>query len=557
MKLARSLFLLAVLSPGPARLAAQTSAQDIAKPPAANWLSYSGDYSGQRFSSLEQINTHNVANLAPKWVFHVPDSKHLESSPIVVDGIMYVTNSNEVYALDATTGRALWHFKYSLSKISGSNRGAAVLGDRLFFVSSDAHLLALNRKSGSLLWQVRYADSNKGYGATLAPLAIKDKIIVGVSGGDCGIRGYIDAYDATSGKLAWRFWTIPGPGEPGSETWGGQSPEYSGGATWMTGTYDPVEDTVYWAAGNPGPNFYAGARLGDDLYSNSLLALDAATGKRRWHFQFTPHDTHDWDAQEIPVVVDTTFQNSPRKLILHADRNGFFYVLDRNDGHMLLGKPFVKKLTWARGVLPDGRPDKIAGMDATPNGNLVCPGAIGATNWFSPSFNPQTGLFYVMSVERCDVYTSSTAPPPSKKGECYSGTGVDQLPTDPGQFVLRAIDFQTGSIRWEKRLINEFFSGAAMPGTLATAGNLLFFADDSGYLAAADALSGDTLWHFYTGQFIASSPITYSVGGKQFVEITNATDVFSFGLFEPSRPVPQPIVRNGSSPSSGGAADRQ
>ena len=548
MKLAWSLFLLTVLSLRSARLGAQTSAEDIAKPPAANWLSYSGDYSGRRFSTLEQINRDNVANLAPQWVFHVPDSNHLESTPIVVDGIMYVTNSNEVYALDALTGRAIWHYKYSRAKISNANRGAAVLGDRLFFVSSDAHLIALNRKTGSLLWQVQYADANKGYGASLAPLAIKDKVIVGVSGGECGIRGYIDSYEAASGKHAWRFWTIPGRGEPGSETWGGQPAEYSGGATWMTGTYDPVENTVFWASGNPGPNFYAGTRPGDNLYSNSLLALDAATGTRRWYFQFTPHDTHDWDAEEVPVVLDTTFQDSPRKLILHADRNGFFYVLDRNNGQMLLGKPFVKKLTWAHGILPNGRPDKIPGMDAAPNGKLVCPGAIGATNWFSPSFNPQTGLFYVMSVERCDVYTSSIAP--FTKGTCYSGTGVDQIPAEPGQFVLRAIDIQTGSIRWQKPLVNHVFSGAAMPGTLSTAGNLLFFADDSGYIAAADARSGDTLWHFYTGQFIASSPITYSVGGRQFVEVTSATDVFSFGLFEPSRPVAQPVDRKSSSPPS-------
>jgi alcohol dehydrogenase (cytochrome c) len=548
MKFVWGLFLLTLVPLGSATLAAQTSFEDIAKPPAANWLSYSGDYSGRRFSTLDEIKRDNVANLAPKWVFHVPDSNHLESSPVVVDGVMYITNSNEVYALDALTGRPIWHYKYPRSKMTNSNRGVAVLGDRLFFVSSDACLIALNRKTGAVLWQVQYADSSKGYGASLAPLATKDKIIVGVSGGDCGIRGFVDAYEAESGKHAWRFWTIPGRGEPGYETWGGQPMEYSGGATWMTGTYDPVEDTVFWTAGNPGPNFYAGARPGDNLYSNSLLALDAATGKRRWHFQFTPHDTHDWDAEEMPVLVDTTFQDRSRKLVLHADRNGFFYVLDRNDGHMLLGKPFVKKLTWARGILPDGRPDKIAGMDATPKGKLVCPGAIGATNWFSPSFNPHTGLFYVMSVERCDLYTSSAAP--FTKGQCYSGTGVDQLPSDRGQFVLRAIDIQTGRIRWEKQLVNEFFSGSAMPGTLATAGDLLFFADDAGYLAAADARTGDTLWHFYTGQFIAASPITYSAGGKQFVEITSATDVFSFGLFEPSRPVPQPLDRSSSSPAS-------
>jgi alcohol dehydrogenase (cytochrome c) len=271
-----------------------------------------------------------------------------------------------------------------------------------------------------------------------------------------------------------------------------------------------------------------------------VVALDAATGSRKWHFQFTPHDTHDWDAQEIPVLIDGMFQGSPRKLLVQANRNGFFYVLDRTSGRMLLAKPFVKKMNWARGVLPDGRPDLIPNMDPTPDGKMVCPGVIGATNWFSPSFHPETGLFYVMSVERCDLYTSSARP--YTKGECYSGTGVDLASSEHGQFVLRAIDIQTGAVRWEIPMASHVIPIEAMPGTLATAGGLVFFADDAGYLSAADARSSQILWHFYMGQSISASPITYAVNGKQFVAIAAATDIMAFGMFEPSEPGRQPQV---------------
>jgi len=514
---------------------------DLTKVPTDNWLGYSGDDSGQRFSALAQIQAENVERLVPQWVFHIPNATRLEATPVVVDGTMYVTNSNEVLALDAKTGRSLWHYQRAKNRTNAPNRGVAVLGDHLFFVSSDAHLVALHIKSGAALWDVRYADATKHYSASLAPLVTRDKVIVGVSGGDCGIRGYIDAYDAETGKHAWRFWTVPLPGQLGAETWGGQPSDFAGGATWMTGTYDPVENVLYWNTGNPGPDFYGEQRPGDNLYTDSVVALDSDTGKRRWHFQFTPHDTHDWDAQQIPVLVDAVFQGSPRKLLAQANRNGFFYLLDRTDGRMLLAKPFVKKLSWARGVLPDGRPDVILGTNPTPEGKLVCPANVGATNWFSPSYSPQTHLFYVTAIEACDLYISSARN--SGKGECNGGTGVDRPRSNTGQFVLRAVNIDSGAIQWEIPLTSgEDGYISSMPGTLATAGNLVFFGDDAGYLAAADARTGRLLWSFYTGQMITASPMTYAVGGKQYISIASGTDIFAFALFQAAEPPRQPAI---------------
>ncbi|MSO23199.1 MAG: PQQ-dependent dehydrogenase, methanol/ethanol family [Acidobacteria bacterium] len=520
---------------------AQVTFQDLLQPPAENWLSYSGDLTGRRHSLLKQIATGNVNQLVPQWIFHVPESKRLQATPVVVNGLMYVTDSNQVFALDAGTGRSIWHFKQVEAKQTLGNRGVAVLGDRVFFLTSDAHLVALHAKTGALLWDIQYANSEEDYSATLAPLAIDGKVIVGVGGGDCGIRGFVAAFDASTGQEVWRFWTIPGPDESGSETWGGHPTEISGGATWMTGVYDASQDLVIWTTGNPGPDFFGGERPGDNLYTNCVVALEAKTGKLRWHFQFTPHDTHDWDAQEFPVLVDTDFQGKPRKLLIQANRNGFFYVLDRTNGQMLMAKPFVKKLNWAKGILSNGQPDLVPDMDPSPEGKFVCPGVIGGTNWFSPSYSPETQLFYVMSVEQCDIYTSSSRS--YKKGECYSGTGAEAIPSEPGQFILRALDIQTGEIRWEISLIGSGTSSSAMPGTLSTKSGLVFFADDAGYLAAADGRLGKTLWSFYTGQMISASPMSYSVSGKQYVAIATATDVISFGLFDPAVfGAKQPIV---------------
>ena len=514
--------------------------QDLLKPAADNWLTYSGDFASRRYSLLKQIHTGNVGSLVSKWAYSIKDAQYIETTPLVVNGVMYLTNSNEVFALDAQTGRSLWHFKYTKSKAEGANRGVAVLGERVFFVSSNVHLIALHGKTGALLWDTPYGDLEKypQMSASLAPLAINGKVIVGVSGGEWGIRGYVAAMDAVSGKELWRFYTIPGPGEPGFETWGGHPIEISGGPTWMSGSFDVEQNLVIWTVGNPGPDFNGEMRSGDNLYTDSVVALDAETGKLKWYFQFTPHDTHDWDAQEFPVLIDTSFQGKPRKLLVQANRNGFFYVLDRTNGKMLLGKPFVKKLTWAKGIGPDGRPEVIPDMDPTPDGKKVCPGVKGATNWFSPSYNPETGLLYVMSIEQCDIYYSSARV--YVKGEAYDGTAADSIPSEPGQFFLRAIDIQTGDIRWEVPMtIKDTME--SWPGTLATAGGLVFYADNEGYLCAVDARTGRQLWHFNMGQRVVASPMTYSVGGKQYIAIATATQIFSFGLFEPVPPIPQSL----------------
>ena len=508
-----------------AGLSAQVRHEDIVKPPADNWLSYSGDFSGRRHSELQQITTANVKNLAAKWVHHIDGARRLECVPIVVNGVMYVTNSNEVHALDARTGRRIWRYQDNRTDRRDVNRGVAVLGQRVYFVTGDAHLVALHATTGALLWDVEYASTKSGYSATLAPLAVKDKVIVGVTGGDSGMRGFVAAYSASTGEELWRHWTIPARGEPGSESWAGFPLEWGGGGTWMTGTYDPDLNTLYWTTGNPWPDFYGGDRKGDNLYSDSVVALDPDTGHRKWYFQFTPHDVWDWDAQEFPVLVDTVWRGQKRKLLLQANRNGFFYVLDRTNGQFLLGKPFVKKLTWAKGLDAKGRPLEVPGMEPTAVGKVICPSVRGASNWMSPSYNPATGLFYVSTLEQCDDYRSSARTPEPMKG--FAGGGADPLPHDPGKFFLRALDPQTGDIRWEYPMPGP---ADAWTGTVSTAGGLLFAGDDDGHLVALDAKTGQDLWHFYMGQLLTASPITYLVDGKQQVAIASATDIFAFGL---------------------------
>ena len=509
-------------------LAAQVKHEDIARPPAENWLSYSGDFSGRRHSDLKQVTPANAKSLAAQWVYHIEGARKLECTPVVANGVMYVTNSNEVHALDARTGRRIWRYQDNRTDRRNVNRGVAVLGNRVFFVTGDAHLVALHAANGALLWDTEYASVNSGYHATLAPLALKDRVLVGVSGGDSGMRGFVAAYAAATGEELWRFWTIPARGEPGAESWAGFPLEWGGGGTWMTGTYDPELNLLYWTTGNPWPDFYGGDRKGDNLYSDSVVALNPDTGQMQWYFQFTPHDTHDWDAQEFPVLVDAPWRGQPRKLLLQANRNGFFYVLDRTNGQFLFGKPFVKKLTWARGLDAQGRPIEIPEMDPTATGKTVCPSVRGASNWMSPSYNPATGLFYVSTLEQCDEYRGSARTPEPMKG--FAGGGADPLPQDPGRFYLRALDPQTGDIRWEHPMPGPADSWT---GTVSTAGGVVFAGDDDGHLVALDAKTGKDLWHFYLGQLLTASPMTYMVDGKQFVAIAAATDVFAFALFEP------------------------
>jgi alcohol dehydrogenase (cytochrome c) len=410
------------------------------------------------------------------------------------------------------------------------NRGVAILGDSVFFVTSDAHLVALNRKTGGGLWDREYADTSRGAFATLAPMAVRDLVIVGVSGGDTGVRGFLAAFSAATGEERWRFWTVPAKGEPGAETWGELGPEWGGAATWLNGTYDPELNLLYWTTGNPWPDFYGGARHGDNLYSDALLALDADTGKLKWYFQFTPHDTHDWDAQAWPVLLDSVYEGRPRKLLLHANRNGYVYVLDRATGEFLRATPFVERLNWAKGIDAKGKPIENPGMEPSPNGTRVCPSVRGATNWMSPAYNPETGLLYVPTLEQCDVYSSSAKTPEPMKN--FAGTGGESISKEPGKFYLRALDPRTGEKRWDYPMTGH---GDMWAGAVSTAGGLVFFGDDDGQLVAVDAVTGRHLWHYYLGQTITASPVTFMADGKQYVTIAAATDVFTFALFEGTR----------------------
>lgn len=506
---------------------------DIRQSPNANWLTYAGDYKGTRHSPLKQIHRGNVASLVPKWTYHMETGRRLEVSPIVYDGVMYVTNSNEVQALDAGTGRRIWWYKDEQSEIQRVNRGAAILGDRVFFATGDCHLVALDRKTGAVLWHKKYADTSKGYFATLAPLVVKDRVLVGVGGGDSGMRGFLSAHSASTGEELWKLYTIPARGEAGAETWSEKLIDWGGAATWLSGTYDPELNLVYWTTGNPWPDFFGGDRRGDNLYSCSVIAIDPDTGKRKWHFQFTPHDTHDWDAQGWPVLIDIPWKGQARKVLLHANRNGFFYVVDRVTGEFLRATPFVDKLDWAKGVDDKGRPIEVPGKDPSPAGTKACPCVRGASNWMSPSYDSETGLFYVVTLEQCDVYVSSSKEPEPMHN--FAGGAGEQIPTEPGKFYLRALDPKTGNRAWDYPMTGP---GTMWAGTVSTAGGVVFFGDDDGHLVALDSANGRHLWHFNMGQPLFASPVTYAAGGKQYVTIASQTDIFTFGLFEPATAVP-------------------
>ncbi len=498
--------------------------------PGANWLSYNGDYSGQRYSTLKQVNTANVNTLRAEWVFHSSNSDTLECTPIAVDGLLLVTSANDVFALDARTGRQVWHYARPLTEgliddaSAHHNRGVALWHSNIYLETDNAHLLCLDLRSGHLLWDVPYASGNKNYGATSAPLVVRDKVIVGTSGGDDGVRGFIAAFDAASGKLCWQFWTIPAPGEFGSSSWPGDTYLHGGATTWMPGSYDAELNTLYWGTSNPAPDFDGDPRPGDDLYTDCVLALDPDSGKLKWYFQFTPHDLFDYDATETAVLIDTPYRGFPRKLLVEANRNGFVYVLDRTNGQFLAGTPFVKKLNWAKGLDSNGRPLRTE-VKPSENGAVVCPDMTGATNWFSPSYNPATHLLYFMALESCQKYFLQ--PQKFIEGRGYYATGAKKIPGDRGEKILLAFNPETGAFVWRYPQVG---NGNSWAGTLTTAGNLVFFGDDSESFEAVDAWSGKPLWHFNTGQAIHASPMTYSTKGEQYIAIAAGSDVFAFAL---------------------------
>ena len=494
-----------------------------------NWLTYWGDYEGTHYSRLDTITPTNVKTLRSQWTFQYGGS-NAEATPIVVDGLMFVTGPlNNAAALDARTGRPIWRYSRRLPDGVRSqctvmtNRGFGILGDRLYMATLDTHLVALDAKTGSVIWDVAVDDYQKGFSITHAPLAIDGKIIVGVTSGECALTGFVDAFDAATGKKLWRFWTIPQKGDPARATWAGDSADYGGSPTWTTGTYDVGTDTLFWTTGNPGPDYDGSVRAGDNLYSCSVLALDPNAGKLKWYFQFTPHDTHDWDANETPVLINATFRGKLRKLLIQANRNGFYYVLDRQTGEFLLGKSFGNQ-TWAEGLDAKGRPIVKPNTDPTPEGTHVCPDASGNTNWASPSYDSRTGLFYVAVREACALYISETKPP--RPGEPYTGGGpqVDMKLGTPG--FVRALDPLTGAKRWDFPL----HVGSHAAGVLSTAGGVVFAASQDGYLIALNARTGKELWHYQTGTQILSSPISFRVDGKQMVAISTSSSLVTFAL---------------------------
>jgi PQQ-dependent dehydrogenase (methanol/ethanol family) len=506
-----------------------------------NWLMYWGDYQATHYSALRSIDPSNVAKLRAAWSLPLPGGAVSESTPLVVDGVMYTTSGGDprtVTALDARTGRQIWRFSrpqkvrnpYETDVV---NRGVAILGHRLFVGTNDAAFICLDARTGASLWEIQVADTMEGFNITSPPLIVKDKIIVGLAGAEYPIRGFLDAYDVT-GKRLWRFDTIPAPGEFGHDSWKGDSWKMGGGSTWLTGSYDPQLDTLYWAIANPAPVFDRSPRGdGDNLFTNSVVALDPETGRRKWHYQFTPNDGHDWDSAQALVLVDRVWRGQQRKLLLHADRNGHFYVLDRTDGTFLSGTPFIHQ-TWNKGFDAKGRPMRIPGSESSPSGSfLVYPTVGGGTNFQAPSYSPVTGLFYLEYSEAGAVYASQSAPP--QKGQEYLGRAPGRGgppargPNDPPPSAgIKALDVDTGKTVWDFKL----FQGSLSNGVLATAGGLLFASSRDGNIIALDAKTGRYLWHYQTGGTHAASPISYAVDGRQYIALTAGSVVFSFTLPE-------------------------
>lgn len=539
-------FLLALLA---APLHAQISYERIlqAEDEPESWLTYNGSYMSQRYSRLTQIDRDNVGDLELRWLLQNQVFGAWQSSPIVADGIMYLTERpNSIMAVDPITGRVFWKYVHTPAEnalvcCGANNRGVAVLDDRVFMGTLDAHLVAVDRINGELLWDVEVGDVNLAYSVTMAPLAVKDKIIVGVGGGEFGIRGYVAAYYAETGELAWKTYTIPAPGEPGHETWEGDDWQYGGAPVWITGSFDPEENLTYWGVGNPGPDWNAAQRPGDNLYSDSVIALDADTGELRWYFQFTPNDGYDYDAVQVPVLADMEWQGEQRKLMLWANRNGYFYVLDRTDGEYLLGNPFVR-VNWSSGLDENGRPIPTP----QPEGMPTWPGNQGGTNWYPPSWSPRTELFYFSAWED---YATIYEPEESEyvPGRAFLGGGFDVLTPAPGapgvgigrtnpinnwtdevgHASLKALDPRTGEEVWEFEQFDVSDSGM-----LTTATDLLFTGGREGYIHALDATSGELLWKKNLGGQIVMAPITYRVDGVQYLTFISGHVLASFALPE-------------------------
>ena len=533
----RAAALAALLLATPAYFAAQNVPYDRilhARSEPKNWLTYGGSYTSQQYSPLKQINASNIAQLKVAWIYQPRQPvANLESSPIVADGVMYITEPpSTVTALDVRTGLKLWSWSATLPEhvvsigLYATSRGVAVLGDTVYVGTADAHLVALDAKNGAVRWNVHVADNAMGYAMTGPPLALKDKIIMGVGGSEAAVRGFLDAYDAKTGKRLWRFWTTPRPGEPGAETWGPGAYESAGATTWNNGSYDPDLNLVYWGTGNPAPDFNDDERPGDNLYTCSVVALDADTGKLKWYFQFSPHENHDWDSDEPAVLFNATIAGKPRKLMGFANRNGFYYVLDRTNGKFITAQPFVKQ-TWAKELDANGRPIPAPNQEPTLGaGTLVYPSITGGVDWTSPSYSPDTGLFYVSAHETGAYFIKGTGKiePGPPKG-IVGGGGIRALVGEQSYGAIRALEGTTGKRVWEFKLL----SPAWVP-VLSTAGGLVFSGSDEGNFFALDAATGKPLWEFFMGHSARSNPISYEVDGKQYIFITAGNAYLAFTL---------------------------
>ena len=501
-----------------------------------NWLSYSGTPLNQRYSGLTQITPANVKSLQLQWIWQARSLEKFETTALAVNGVLYTVQApNDVVALDAETGRPYWTFAYSPSADARTccgrvNRGLAILGDTLYMGTIDAHLLAIDAKSGELLWNTTVAKSSERYSITMSPLIVKDKVIIGTAGGDGPIRGQIAAFDAKTGKELWRFFTIPGPGEPGNETWSGNSWMTGGVGVWNAAAYDAETNLAFFGTGNPAPDWDGRSRLGDNLYSDSVVAIDADTGKLKWHYQFTPHDELDYDSTQVPVLADIQFRGRPRKTMLWANRNGLMYLLDRTTGEFLLGRPYVK-VNWMDGFDAKGRPQRVEGKVPTKEGTLIQPHVHGATNWAPPSFSPRTGWFYVAHWENsATVVTEGLSPRPAGANPRQTTMGQVNLQTffnneDEAYGVVRAYDPQTLERKWEYRM-----SDITWGGVLTTASDLVFSGGKEGYFFALDAKSGSLLWKAALGGQVNSGPMSYSVNGKQYVTVAAGSSLFAFAL---------------------------
>jgi alcohol dehydrogenase (cytochrome c) len=489
-------------------LAQGVDSATLLHPPADTWPGYHGDYTGERHSRLTQIAPENVEELGLSWVFQTAQTADIKSSPLLVNGVLYFTVPDNIWAVDARSGHLVWHYKAPANKgFHIGHRGVGMYKDWLFFVTPDAHLISLNSKDGTVRWDVVIADSSKGYWSTASPLVVGNHVLVGVSGDFDNLQGFLKSIDPETGKVQWEWDSTPPAGTPNATT---------GGMTWMTGTYDPALNLLYWGTGNPTPVLTASTRPGDDSYTCSIVALNPDTGKLAWSFQPSPHDTHDWDAVETPVLVDGMFRGQPKKMLMQTSRNGYFFVIDRTNGQSLLTVPFGP-VNWSLGVDKQGRPIPNPAKEPAPDGRLIAPDEGGLTNYRSPSFDPKTGLFIVNAHPSYSIYFAKPA------DGAYGWAGADYGLW--GKAVIEAIDYQTGKIRWSHEL-----GAGSSSGVLTTDSGLTFTGDAGGNFLALDTVTGKTLWHAGSGAHIQSSPITYELDGRQYVLTSSGGVMFAWAL---------------------------